>query len=81
MEKFDYRYSMITPFEIKQAIKQQQLDLLQEFVRSLPLPISSIGYKYIKVKSIEGISINIWGRSHQEIWDELQRFIGIRIFI
>lgn len=73
---------MITKTMVRQEFKKQNLSSFQDFINLfMSPPISDNGYIYLSVKTMEGISMQVWGNSLEEVWNNLQRFNGIKIFI
>lgn len=71
----------ITEELIKSEFKKYKLFITQEFVRSLPAPISKQGYKYINIKTLDGYDLCVWSSSLLDLWNQFQRFINLRVFI
>jgi hypothetical protein len=71
----------ITKQDIKAEFKKHKLYLIQEFIKSLPLPISKCKYKYVPIKTLDGGSITVWGTSLQDLSDSFRRFTKLRIFV
>jgi hypothetical protein len=73
---------MITEAIIKSEFKKYHLSMVQDFIRLfMPVPISNRRYKYITIKTADNVSVKIWGKDLQEIWDQFQRFTKIGIFV
>lgn len=73
---------MITETLIKMEFKKYNLSMIQDFVRLfMSPPLSDRRYKYITIRTADNIPMKIWGKDLQEIWDQLQRFVRIGIFV
>lgn len=66
---------------IKEEFRQYPLLMVQEFIQSfMPAPIAG-KCKFVQIRTSENISLSVWGKTLEEIWEQFQRFLKLRIFV
>lgn len=66
---------------IKDEFHKYQFFIVQEFIQSfMSAPIAG-KCKFVQIRTSENISFSVWGRTLEEIWEQFQRFLKLRIFV
>ena len=67
---------------LRQELGKHKLMLIKEFVDIflIPHPFHP-DYRYFKIKTLDGYSYTVWGKSPAEVLEQFQRFLNLRLFL